>query len=77
MEANVDRIFGVGEYKKIKKVAYTEKLVDARGANSLAKAYELVSGYIPKRAVNELKNLDLEESLPGVKGEDIVGKYFK
>lgn len=51
---NVEQIFGMGEWDKIKDVAYME--VDyARVKNSNIKGYECVSGYIPQRVIDDLK----------------------
>lgn len=51
---NVDQIFGIGEWDKIQRVAYME--VDhAVNKHSNIKAYECVSGYIPQRVVDDLK----------------------
>lgn len=68
VEENVDRIFGVGEYKKIYDSRYIfEEKVGKH--NTHAREVILIGGYIPERALNDLNDL---------KGkDDLVGKYFK
>ena len=67
VKANVDQIFGLGEYEKMRAVAYFED----KHKNKLNKSsytYELITGYIPARAQNDLKLIEKENSL--------LGKYF-
>jgi len=45
---NVDNIFGVGEFEKLREVCYTENM------NKAGRNYEMVSGYIPKRVTEDL-----------------------
>lgn len=68
IEENVDRIFGVGEYKKIYDSRYIfEEKVGKH--NTVAREVTLIGGYIPQRAKDDLKDQ---------KGkDDLVGKYFK
>lgn len=72
IKANVEQIFGMGEYDKILEVKYFED--SRRGKrNPHSRSIEIVSAYIPKRV-----KLDLEEkSLPGIKDTDLLGKYFE
>lgn len=77
IESNVDTLFGKGEYQKIFKDKYWEK-VEPGVLNPLAKAIEINSGYIPKIVQEDLQ----AKSLPGIKEEDITKKdlvkdYFK
>jgi hypothetical protein len=68
---NVEQIFGMGEFDKIKEVKYSEELTN--NFNPHSKTYELISGYIPNRIKIDLQ----EKSLPGIKDEDITEEYFK
>lgn len=61
VEDNVDQIFGLGEWKKIQKVAYVEyDHPPSRNKNNKVQAYECVSGYIPERVINDLKSKPIE-----------------
>lgn len=68
---NVDRIFGVGEWDKIYRVKYFEE-EDTEQFNTFCKPYMVTSGYIPKRALEDLA----KQSLPGTSENDLVDKYF-
>lgn len=57
---NVDQIFGLGEFDKILNVAYME-VNHAVNKHSSIKAYECVSGYIPQRVIDDLKELSKEQ----------------
>jgi len=57
---NVEQIFGMGEWDKIQKVAYSE-YNEVPSKNARVKTYECVSGYIPQRVLEDLKNLPEEE----------------
>jgi hypothetical protein len=54
VEANVDQIFGLGEFSKLKESASSEELKAFRAPNPHAKKYEMVSSYIPQRALDDL-----------------------
>jgi len=81
IKANVDEIFGVGEFDKIYAVKYFENVTPGR-LNPHAKTVEITSGYIPERALVDLgkkkpkKKKVPEDSLPGTKGEDLIKEYF-
>ena len=72
IKANVEQIFGMGEFDKIYKVKYSEE-IKAKAWNPHSKRVEIVSGYIPQRALDDMA----EQSLPGNKEEDLTSKYFK
>jgi hypothetical protein len=65
IEANVDRIFGMGEFKKMASVQYSESIERGR-INPLAKFIEISTGYIPERVKKDLA----AQSLPGLTSED-------
>ena len=67
VEANIDQIFGMGEFKKIHLVKYTEEY----DKKKFRAPYELTSGYIPVRAQKDLK----DKGYPGLKEKD-YGKLF-
>jgi len=68
VKANVEQIFGMGEYDKLSEVAYLEhETKPTKGHNPQSRWYEMQSGYIPERAKNDLA----ETSLPGIKQSDI------
>jgi len=71
LEANVDEIFGVGEYNKIFAVNYTYDVVRSK-FNPHSSRVELVSGYIPLRA---RQDLNMEKSLPGLSSLFDKDKY--
>jgi hypothetical protein len=47
---NVEQIFGMGEYAKIYTTRYSDALLNKYGG-----PFEISSGYIPERAVKDLK----------------------
>ena len=53
---NVEQIFGMGEWDKIKDVAYmeTDYAYDHKNPSN---GYECVSGYIPQRVIDDLEEL--------------------
>lgn len=55
VEVNVDEIFGVGEWKKIHDVMYSEYDL-SKDYRAESNAYECVSGYIPSRVINDLRD---------------------
>jgi len=61
VETNVDQVLGVGEWKKIQKVAYSELQHPKKSDGNLARAYECVSGYIPQQIFDDLKEELSEE----------------
>ena len=72
IKANIEQIFGMGEYDKILEVKYFEDSRRGR-INPHSRSIEIVSADIPKRV-----KLDLEKkSLPGIKDEDLMEKYFE
>lgn len=54
VEANVDEIFGVGEWNRIYSVMYMESDL-SKDFRATSNAYECVSGYIPLRVNEDLK----------------------
>lgn len=66
VKTNVDQIFGLGEFDKIHDARYSLD-IEVDKHNPFSKRYELVSGYIPQRVID-----DLDED----KDEDLVSKYF-
>ena len=82
VKANVEQIFGMGDFDKIREVKYSEELTrDKRSHNFHSRQYELVSGYIPRRALEdmgkEVEPEDIDESsFPGLKAEDLIKEYF-
>ena len=60
VKENVDRIFGLGEWEKIRHVAYSEHEYTPV-ATSPVRAYECYSGYIPQRVIDDLKETLPEE----------------
>lgn len=77
IEANVDQIFGVGEYQRIFNVKYSLK--EEVGFNKLATNIEIVSGYIPDRALQDLdlpENKDIEATYLGLNKKELEHKYF-
>lgn len=84
VKANVDEIFGVGEFNKIHQVRFSEELKKPkRSMNPHARTYELVSNYIPERAMVDMglvkpkKEKVPEDQLPGLKAEDLIEEYFE
>ena len=78
LEDNVDRIFGVGEYKKIFHVKYSFEQEEIKTWHT-ARGIKLISGYIPQRAVEDLKLSECKEAkstIPDISGKDLVDKYF-
>jgi len=67
VKANIEQIFGVGEFEKIKDHAYIEEETRSR-TNILAIEYLLVSGYIPKR---------VEDAYKDYTKDNLTKKYFK
>jgi hypothetical protein len=76
VEANVDQIFGMGEFKKLQTHASSEELKSFKAPNPHAKKYEMISSYIPKRAADDLglskrkQKQNYEEHFPGLSNND-------
>jgi len=68
IRANVENIFGMGEFTNLDSVRYSMHLD--------GKSYEMISGYIPQRVKDDLLEQQ-EKNLPGVSAKDIMGKYFE
>ena len=72
IEYQFDTIFGLGEYKKLSKHIVTHSK-ERNTANPNSVKHTIIADYLPKQAK---KDID-EASLPGIKKEDLIGKYFK
>lgn len=71
VEANVDQIFGVGEFFKLLEYKAVEDI-----PKSYRGEYVLISTYLPARAKKDL-DAKMEESLPGIGAKDFMKEYFK
>jgi hypothetical protein len=67
---NVEQIFGMGEYDKIRETEYSYDVKLSSG-NALAKHITITSGYIPQRVVDDL--LDMKSN--GISAKDLMSKY--
>jgi len=67
VKANVENIFGMGEYDKIADTHYTMDEGVGR-LNTVAREWKMVGGYIPQRALDDLEAQGKDESL--------IDKYF-
>lgn len=67
VKTNIEQIFGMGEFDKIREYAYIEEETRSK-SNVLAIEYLIVSGYIPERVNNDYKDY---------MKEDLTKKYFK
>jgi len=70
VKANVEQIFGMGEWDKIYKHKYLEESKQNPGGNPYSKTYTCISPYIPQRAEEDLE-LEMNSD------ENIMGKYFE
>ena len=72
IEEQFDRIFGLGEYKKLCKHIVSHSREKNTG-NPHSIKHTIIADYLPKQAKKDIE----EASLPGIKKEDLIGKYFK
>jgi hypothetical protein len=70
IKANVEQIFGMGEYDKLYAALYTESETINPGLNTLSKTIEITSGYIPERVTKDL----LDKKTPGIKESDLFDR---
>lgn len=72
IEHQFDEIFGLGEYKKLSKHIVTHSK-EKNTNNPYSVKHTIIADYLPKQAKKDIE----EASLPGIKKEDLIGKYFK
>lgn len=76
IEEQFDRIFGIGEFKKFNQ-HLTSHSKEKNTNNPHCIRHTLVGDYIPKQARKDIKWIQEQEKLPGLKKSDLIGKYFK
>jgi len=76
VKTNIEQIFGIGEWEKIRLVAYTE-IHHSKSKSNNIRAYECISGYIPQRVIDDLTAVPIEDELSEVDTKKAILEALK